>query len=93
MVLPTSRAQALRGEPITVFGSGQQSRCFAHVGDVVEALVRLLAAPAAVGEVFNVGDVAKLERVIGFRPCTPLDRIVADVVADQRRRLPQQLRP
>jgi UDP-glucose 4-epimerase len=55
MVLPTFAAQALSGRPITVFGTGNQSRCFAHVRDVVEAIVRLLAAPAARGEVFNVG--------------------------------------
>jgi UDP-glucose 4-epimerase len=55
MVLPTFARQALAGEPLTVHGTGGQSRCFAHVRDVVEALVRLLATPAAVGEVFNVG--------------------------------------
>jgi len=55
MVLPTFAAQALRGEPLTVYGDGRQSRCFAHVRDVVEALARLLATPAAVGQVFNVG--------------------------------------
>jgi len=55
MVLPTFARQALRGEPITVHGSGRQSRCFGHVADAVEALVRLIDAPAAVGRVFNVG--------------------------------------
>ncbi len=55
MVLPSFAAQALAGEPITVFGSGTQSRCFGHVNDAVEALLRLLAAPAAIGGVFNVG--------------------------------------
>jgi UDP-glucose 4-epimerase len=55
MVLPTFASQALAGEPITVFGSGQQSRCFGHVQDAVEAVVRLLDTPAAVGSIFNVG--------------------------------------
>jgi UDP-glucose 4-epimerase len=55
MVLPTFAAQALAGEPITVFGTGEQSRCFGHVQDAVEALVRLLNTPSAVGGVFNVG--------------------------------------
>jgi len=132
MVLPSFARQALRGEPITVYGTGEQSRCFGDVRDVVEAVVRLLGVPAAVGEVFNVGsdeevtigelaervrraagsdseivhvpydrayaegfedmarripDLSKLERYTGFRPRTPLDRIVADVVADQRRKL------
>lgn len=56
MVLPNFAGQALRGEPITVYGTGEQSRCFGHVRDAVEAVVRLIDAPAAVGEVFNVGN-------------------------------------
>ncbi len=55
MVLPTFADQAILNEPITVYGTGRQSRCFAHVRDVVEAIVRLIDDPAAVGEVFNVG--------------------------------------
>ncbi len=55
MVLPTFAAQALAGEPITVYGSGEQQRCFGHVQDAVEALLRLMATPEAVGQVFNVG--------------------------------------
>lgn len=55
MVLPNFAAQALRGEPITVYGSGSQSRCFGHVGDAVEGVLRLIATPKAVNEVFNIG--------------------------------------
>ena len=55
MVLPNFARQALRGEPITVYGSGDQSRCFGHVRDAVEGLLRLIDAPGAVNEVFNVG--------------------------------------
>ena len=55
MVLPTFVRQALAGEPITVFGSGDQSRCFGHVRDAVEAMFRLLATPEALGQVFNIG--------------------------------------
>jgi len=55
MVVPRFVRQALLGRPITVFGDGLQTRCFCHVGDVVDALVRLLDLPAAYGEVFNVG--------------------------------------
>ncbi|MCC6316238.1 MAG: GDP-mannose 4,6-dehydratase [Gemmatimonadaceae bacterium] len=55
MVLPNFAQQALRGEPITVYGTGKQSRCFGHVRDAVEAVLRLTATPAAIGEVFNVG--------------------------------------
>jgi UDP-glucose 4-epimerase len=55
MVLPNFAAQALAGEPITVYGTGTQSRCFGHVQDAVEALLRLLGTPASVGGVFNIG--------------------------------------
>jgi UDP-glucose 4-epimerase len=48
--------QALRGDPITVFGNGRQTRCFADVSDVVRALLLLMEKPAAVGQVFNVGN-------------------------------------
>jgi len=55
MVLPSFAAQALAGEPITVYGTGTQSRCFGHVQDAVEALLRLLGTPASIGGVFNIG--------------------------------------
>ena len=55
MVLPNFANQALAGEPITVYGTGEQQRCFGHVKDAVEALLRLVATPAAVGGVFNIG--------------------------------------
>ena len=129
MVLPAFAAQALAGEPITVYGTGEQSRCFGHVNDVVEAVVRLMTTPAAVGQVLNIGndeevtinqlaervraaagsrspivhipydqayaegfedmlrrvpDVSKLERIIGFRPTTSLNEIIADVLEDKR---------
>jgi UDP-glucose 4-epimerase len=60
MVLPNFVGQALRGEPMTVYGSGEQSRCFGHVSDAVEAILRLIATPAAVGQVFNVGSDRKV---------------------------------
>lgn len=55
MVLPNFARQALRGEPITVYGSGDQSRCFGHVRDAVEGMLRLIESPAAINEVFNIG--------------------------------------
>lgn len=56
MVLPNFVRQALEGAPITVYGSGQQSRCFCDVRDAVEALLRLAETHKAIGEVVNVGD-------------------------------------
>ena len=55
MVIPNFVRQALAGEPITVFGDGTQSRAFTHVGDVVDALLKLVAEPRAIGQVINVG--------------------------------------
>jgi UDP-glucose 4-epimerase len=55
MVIPTLVKQALTGRPITVYGDGTQSRCFAYVGDVVRALEALMDQPAAVGQVYNIG--------------------------------------
>jgi len=54
MVVPRFITQALRGEDLTVYGDGTQSRSFTYVGDVVNAMARLMASPEAVGEVFNV---------------------------------------
>jgi nucleoside-diphosphate-sugar epimerase len=55
MVIPRLIRQALRGEPVTVFGDGHQTRCFAHVADVVSALLLLLDDDSTAGQTFNVG--------------------------------------
>ncbi|MEO7102092.1 MAG: NAD-dependent epimerase/dehydratase family protein [Gemmatimonadaceae bacterium] len=56
MVVPTFASQAVRGEPITVFGPGTQSRCFGHVSDAVESVMRLIRTPSAAGRAYNVGN-------------------------------------
>jgi UDP-glucose 4-epimerase len=56
MVVPRFVEQALSGEPITVYGDGQQSRCFSYVGDLVRILAKLATFPEAVGEIINVGN-------------------------------------
>jgi len=56
MVVPRFVSQALRGQPITVYAEGNQSRCFTWVGDVVNALIQLALTPQAVGEIYNVGN-------------------------------------
>lgn len=55
MVIPRLVQQAVSGAPLTVFGDGSQTRCFAHVADVIDALLRLLDLEAAVGQTFNIG--------------------------------------
>lgn len=63
MVLPRFVQQATQGEPITVYGSGAQTRCFAHVTEVVRALADLALAPRCAGRVFNVG--SAVETTVG----------------------------
>ena len=60
MVIPNFVRQALAGEPITVFGDGQQSRSFTHVADVVWALLKLVNEPKAIGEVINIGNMQEV---------------------------------
>jgi len=55
MVIPRFVSQALRNDPITVYGDGQQTRCFCFVGDVVKGMVALCDEPSAYGRVFNLG--------------------------------------
>lgn len=56
MVVPTFINQALRGETITVFGDGTQTRCFGHVTDIVDALIKLSDLDEAYGQIYNVGN-------------------------------------
>ena len=56
MVVPRFVSQALEGSPITVYGDGMQTRCFTHVRDVVQAMVRIVQIPEAEGQVFNLGN-------------------------------------
>jgi len=104
MVLPNFAAQALRHEPITVFGTGQQARCFGHVRDAVEALLRLLATPEALGGVFNIGSdeevtihrLAELVRdAAGSRSeirLVPYEEAYAEGFEDMLRRVPDLTR-
>jgi nucleoside-diphosphate-sugar epimerase len=100
MVLPNFVSQALEGAPITVFGTGQQSRCFCDVGDAVEAIVRLVSTDRAVGEVVNIGSnqeitiegLARLvkERTRSSSPITyvPYDQAYEPGFEDMQRRVP-----
>lgn len=100
MVLPRFVDQALRDKPLTVFGTGRQTRCFADVSDVVRALIMLSAHPAAVGEVFNVGnpeeisicDLAQLvKKLTGSRSeirFVPYDEAYQPGFEDMDRRVP-----
>jgi len=100
MVIPTFVKQALSGQPITVYGDGQQSRCFGYVGDVVEALVKLMDEQEAVGQVFNIGsneEISILELAERIKELTrsdseivfvPYDEAYEEGFEDMRRRIP-----
>lgn len=60
MVLPRFVQAALRCEPLLVHGDGRQTRCFCHVNDTVEALIRLQNTPEAVGQVVNIGSTEEI---------------------------------
>ena len=60
MVVPRFVRQALNGEPMTIHGDGNQTRCFTNVFDCVEALTRLARTDAAIGHVVNVGQPSEL---------------------------------
>jgi UDP-glucose 4-epimerase len=100
MVLPRFVTQALKGEPITVYGDGKQSRCFAYVSDVIEAMVNLAGREEACGQVFNIGsheeitieDLAKLVKKLlnSGSPIEyiPYEKAYAAGFEDMRRRAP-----
>ncbi|GMV92304.1 MAG: epimerase [Candidatus Hydrogenedentota bacterium] len=60
MVIPRFVRAALRNEPLTVYGDGKQTRCFAYVGDVVPALMQLMDRSDLNGEIFNVGSTERI---------------------------------
>jgi UDP-glucose 4-epimerase len=101
MVIPNFVKQALLGHPLTVFGDGNQSRCFGYVTDVVGALLQLATNDGAVGEVFNIGNareeisILELARRVKERAkskseivMVPYDKAYEEGFEDMQRRIP-----
>ncbi len=100
MVLPNFVRQALADKPITIYGSGQQSRCFGYVGDVVEALSKLIREEKAIGQVFNIGSdeevtiealAQRVQKITGSRSeivYVPYDQAYEEGFEDMPRRVP-----
>jgi len=61
MVIPKFVKQALNNEPITVFGTGNQARCFIHVKDVVKTLLKLIEKEKAYGDIYNIGSTEEIK--------------------------------
>ena len=90
-VVPNFILQALRGEPLTVYGNGTQTRSFCYVDDLVEGLVRAMILPDLVGEVFNLGNpeeysVRELAQVIADLCGVPLRVVHLPLPPDDPRR-------
>lgn len=86
MVIPTFVKQALAGRSITVYGDGNQSRCFGYVGDVVGALVKLMDHDNAVGQVFNIGsnqEISILELAQRVKELTQSDSEIVFIPYDE----------
>jgi nucleoside-diphosphate-sugar epimerase len=100
MVLPRFARQALNREPITIYGTGEQTRSFLEVSDAVRALLALAKEPKAVGEVFNVGNTEEVsiknlaqlvQTVAGSNSGTvfiPYDKAYQPGFEDMERRVP-----
>ncbi len=100
MVIPRFIRQALSGEPITVYGDGEQVRTFTYITDAVEAAITLLQHPQARGEVFNIGShegisieklASKIKELTGSSSKIvhiPYEEAYAEGFEDMRRRVP-----
>jgi UDP-glucose 4-epimerase len=100
MVIPRLVGQAVRGEPLTIYGTGRQRRCFMHVSDAVDAMLRLLGGEAAYGGTFNVGsseEISILELARKIISCTastspielvPYEQAYGEGFEDMLRRVP-----
>ena len=100
MVLPRFVNQALRGQPLTVYGDGTQTRCFCHVSDIVRAMVALLGQPTTSGQIYNIGSNYELtirelaEQIVDRANSTspirylPYDQAYSAGFEDMRRRVP-----
>lgn len=100
MVVPRFVHAAIKNEPIEVHGDGTQSRCFGHVYDVVDGLVKLLDTPSCFGQVINLGNSEEVsikelaDRAIKLTGSTsemqfvPYEEVYGDGFEDMRRRVP-----
>ena len=100
MVIPAMVQRALAGQPILVFGDGQQSRCFSAVHDVVRGVLMLMDKSEAMGEVFNIGSdeevtvfdlaqrIKRLCRSDSPLELVPYDHVYGQSYEDMRRRVP-----
>jgi len=104
MVIPSFVGQAVAGRPITVYGDGNQRRCFCHVADVVRALADLMQRDDVYGEVFNIGSqhelrIKELAELVKHATgssseieLVPYDEAYEEGFEDMQRRIPDTTR-
>ena len=104
MVIPRFVSQAIKGEPITVYGDGQQTRCFCFVGDIVQGLLALMDHPEASGRAYNLGSTeevsmeqlaARVIDAVGSHSkvrFVPYDEAYEEGFEDMQRRVPDTTR-
>ncbi len=100
MVVPRFVSAALKNEPLTVYGSGDQIRCFCHVTDVVKALLLVIDSDKAIGQVFNIGNhsqisimelARKVIKITGSKSIIetiPYEKAYPEGFEDMQRRVP-----
>ena len=100
MVIPRFVDQAIKGEDVTVYGTGNQTRCFLYVKDAVNAMIRLMEHSEAIGQVFNLGNQEEIsirqlaEKIIAMTGSTsrmiyvPYDEAYEEGFEDMQRRVP-----
>lgn len=100
MVIPRFVKNALLGKPLEVYGDGSQSRCFAYIGDVIEAIITLIDTEEAIGQIFNIGSTQEIkisdlaQRVIELTGSAseikyiPYKEVYGEAFEDMLRRVP-----
>jgi len=100
MVVPRFVRSALNNEPLTIYGTGRQTRCFTYVGDLVEAVIGLMNCEKAAGKVYNIGSSEEIsieelaDRIIEItgsksdKQFIPIEVAYGRPIEDMMRRLP-----
>ncbi len=100
MVVPRFVQQALLDHPLTVYGDGKQTRCFGYVGDIVEAIVKLMDNDKCIGQIYNIGTneeisiynlaekVKELTKSSSQIKLVPYDEAYEEGFEDMKRRIP-----
>lgn len=100
MVVPRFVGRALKNEPLQIYGTGQQRRCFCYVGDLIDAVMNLMNCPQAAGRVYNIGSTEEItiealaDKIIGMtgskskKEFIPYETAYGKPIDDMMRRVP-----